>query len=109
MNTINFSECAKACIFCSLTCSTCADLCLKENGFEIMRECIQRCLECAEICSLCASENQRKSFFLVDVCELCARVCDYCNEECRKHNNKHCLLCAEACHQCAIECRKIAA
>ncbi len=90
MHTLNFSECAQACMVYSLACTSCATECINEDQMEMMRECIKRCLECADICHLCAQTEQRKSPFMQEICAMCAKVCEYCAEECSKHQAAHC-------------------
>ena len=75
----------------------------------MMSLCIQLDLECAAICSAAAQLMSLGSERAIEICKICADICDTCGEECGSHDNTHCQECSEACKNCAIECRKMAA
>ncbi|MDV3429031.1 MAG: four-helix bundle copper-binding protein, partial [Bacillota bacterium] len=43
-----------------------------------------------------------------DHCNLCATVCNQCEQECAMFKDDHCKKCAQECHTCADECRNMA-
>jgi len=51
----------------------------------MMVECIRLDIDCAAICRLAASYMSRDSAYAVDLCRLCAGVCQACGEECARH------------------------
>jgi len=78
-----------------------------------MVTCIQLDRYCADICRLAASFMARADGIVGDkyamqLCNLCAQICEECGVECDKHEADHCQQCAEACKRCAEECRKMA-
>jgi hypothetical protein len=75
----------------------------------MMADCIATDINCAQICRLAAGFMARGSSMAMEVCRLCAGICDVCAEECEKHEHPHCKECARACRSCAEECRSMAA
>jgi hypothetical protein len=73
-----------------------------------MAECIRLDRDCARICWMASAFLSSNSTFAVDLCRLCADVCDACGEECERHDFDHCQRCATACRSCAEECRQMA-
>lgn len=74
----------------------------------MMAECIRLDRECADICAYAAESMARNSPFVQQICQLCAKICEACGNECKKHDHVHCQQCAEACLICAETCRKMA-
>ena len=103
-----YASCIEACVKCAQECEHCADACLGEQDVKSMAECIRLDRDCAEFCWAAAAWMSRGSQFAVELCRLCAEVCDACGTECKKHKHDHCQRCAEACLKCAEECRKMA-
>lgn len=103
-----YETCIDACVRCAQTCEHCAVACLNEPNIEKMAECIRIDQDCAKLCLLSVSFMSRGSQFAVDVCRLCAEVCEACGTECRKHEMDHCQACADACDICVEECRGMA-
>lgn len=60
---------------------------------------------CTALARLGALDAKR----LKEYAEVCAKICDDCREECKKHQDHHavCKACAESCKTCADECRKL--
>jgi len=104
-----WKPCIDACLECAAICNYCANACTKEKEVEMMAECIRLDMECAAICYVSAQLMSLDSGKSVQLCKLCAELCDACGIECGKHNALHCEQCAEACLRCARECLKIAA
>lgn len=70
--------------------------------------CIALDMDCAEICRMATSYMARGSEFAMQLCAMCADVCEACGAECEKHEMAHCQECAEVCKRCAAECRRMA-
>lgn len=73
------------------------------------------CMETAtEMLAMCTALSQMASYHsvhLIALAKVCAAVCKDCEQECRKHEQKHaaCKDCAESCANCKAECEKVAA
>jgi hypothetical protein len=74
----------------------------------MMARCIQLDMECAAICYSAAQLMALGSERALEVCRICADLCEACSEECRRHPMDHCQECGKVCTQCADECRKMA-
>jgi Domain of Unknown Function (DUF326) len=98
------SNCIDACLACVVTCESCVTDCLKTGN----QQCVLLCRDCADICALCARFEARDSPYYKELCDLCAKVCRACAEECTKHAAHHecCKECAAACRKCADICAK---
>lgn len=74
----------------------------------MLARCISLDIDCAQVCEVAASAMARASESAKAYCDLCARICDQCAEECERHTAMgHCKECAQACRRCAQECRKM--
>lgn len=104
-----YASCIRACNECADACDHCSTACLQEDDVKAMTRCIALDVDCAAICRLSAAYMARGSEFARAMCELCARVCDACGDECARHQHAHCQECAQACRRCAEECRRMAA
>jgi hypothetical protein len=102
-------SCIDACNACADACDYCASACLNEGNASEMAKCISLDIDCAAICRLAAGYMARGSRFSMELCQVCALICEACGEECAKHLAGHCQECAEACRNCAEECRSVAA
>jgi hypothetical protein len=104
-----YSASIEACNACADECDHCATACLQEKDVAMLARCIRLDMDCAQICRLAAGYMARDSELAIDICQVCAAVCDACAEECEKHGHMdHCQACAEACRRCAEECRRMA-
>lgn len=108
MLNATYAACIEACNTCAVACNHCAAACLKEPDVKSMVSCIALDMDCAHICALTAAAMARGSAHHQAICEVCAKICQACGDECAKHSMDHCQACAKACHQCAEECRKMA-
>jgi len=73
----------------------------------MMAKCIQLDMECAAVCYAAAQLMSLGSERAMDICKICADLCDQCGEECGKHHTEHCQECSKACKACAQECRNM--
>jgi Cys-rich four helix bundle protein (predicted Tat secretion target) len=81
------------------------------QGDKEMAACAKSVSQMLAICgSLQALANQ-ESAFLPKLAAIAKDACDVCEDECKKHYDKHeaCKACGESCAACAKECRKIVA
>ena len=92
---------------CMAACNHCFDACLKEENVKMMAECIRLDRECADICSYLEQALGRNTPFVTELAAACAKICESCGNECKKHDHEHCQKCAKACLTCAEECRKL--
>lgn len=90
---------------CQAMCNYCFKSCLEEADVKMMVKCIKLDKECAEICGLALSLVASGSEFIKQILDLCAKACEKCGEECKKHHNEHCQECAKTCDACAKACR----
>ena len=99
---------ARHAMLCSLFCTSCADACAAEDMD--MAQCVRTCLDCADICAATARLAVRRTAQNIDVLrsqlETCITACETCAAECEGHDNPHCQLCAKMCRECADDCRK---
>jgi hypothetical protein len=97
-------------MYCAKMCLSCADACMAEA--EDMTQCIRLCLDCSDICEATGRLGLRRSGddqpILLELLELCARMCEACATECERHPMEHCKLCAQICRECAADCRNAA-
>lgn len=107
MNQQDYQSCIEACLRCADACQQCASFCLKEDDVAMMAKCIQLDMECAAICYASAQLMSLGSQHAVEICRICADICEACGRECSRHENDHCQRCAVECEACAEECRKM--
>lgn len=106
MSHDKFQSCIDACMECSIECIHCANACLDEKDVQNLRRCIRLNLECADMCILASKMMAAGSEFANEICNMCAKVCQACGEECGSHSHMdHCRKCSEVCMRCAEECR----
>ncbi len=99
-----YAACIEACQRCAIDCEVCLAAMIR-NGSP--NDCPLCCYECLEICLQCARALARGSRFAKDYCVLCAKICEWCAQQCSEHSGEHCQRCAESCRACADECHKI--
>lgn len=92
---------------CMEACNYCYDACLNEDHSHDMSDCIRLDRECADICHYLESAIARNSPFVQELAIVCAKICEACGEECKKHDMEHCQQCADACFKCANACRQL--
>lgn len=79
------------------------------QGDKDMASCAKSVNQMLAICgSLQALANQ-ESTYLAKLAVIAKDACDACEEECKKHAEKHeaCKSCGESCVACAKECKKL--
>jgi len=98
---------------CIKTGQSCIDHCigLFKTGDTSVAECADTVQEMLAMCTALSQMAAYNSKQLAEVAGICRKVCLHCEDECRKHEDKHaqCKACADSCKTCAKECEKIAA
>ena len=81
------------------------------QGDKEMAACAKSVNEMLALCSALQSVANQESATLPRLAAIAMEVCNQCEEECKKHADKHdaCKACGESCNACAKECKKIAA
>jgi hypothetical protein len=108
MATNKFQACIDACSKCAQACYECFSACLNEPDLGARKSCVSMLIECAMMCQMSASTMSMLGQFSKEHCQLCAKVCDKCAQECVMFKDDHCQKCADICRTCADECRKMA-
>ena len=80
-----WADCIEACDACARACDHCAAACLDEPDVQAMRRCIALDMDCAAICRYAAGAMARDSEFAMQMCGVCAEICEACGEECGRH------------------------
>ncbi|QTM98766.1 four-helix bundle copper-binding protein [Sediminibacillus dalangtanensis] len=93
---------------CMVQCNHCYDACLEEDDVKMMAPCIRLDRECADICGYLAQAITRGTPYVAELASVCAKICEDCGNECKKHEQEHCQKCADICMKCADACRKVA-
>lgn len=98
---------------CSMTGERCVSHCimLLSEGDKELGACARSASQMLAICGALRSLAAQEASQLPKLAKLAMDVCKECEDECRKHENKHeiCKMCAEACADCAKECKAVAA
>jgi Cys-rich four helix bundle protein (predicted Tat secretion target) len=84
---------------------------LLATGDKSLGECAKRDSEMLAVCRAMQSVAYQDGASLPKLARVCLEVCKACEEECRKHAEKHaiCRECGDACKRTAQECEKVAA
>jgi hypothetical protein len=92
---------------CHATCLSMAIThCLEIGGEHARPQHLRLMLDCADICAFTADALGRKSQFHNRLAELCAEVCETCEQDCAALGDMgDCVL---ACRQCASQCKEVA-
>ncbi|WP_053220279.1 four-helix bundle copper-binding protein [Virgibacillus senegalensis] len=93
---------------CMVACNHCYDACLQEDDVKMMTPCIRLDRECADICGYLAQAITRGTPYVAELASVCAKICEDCGNECKKHEQEHCQKCAEICFTCAEACKNVA-
>lgn len=101
--------CIDACAKCAQACYECFEACLTEPDLNARKNCVDILVDCAMTCQAAVAMMSKSGRFSKEHCELCAKICDKCAQECAMFKDDHCQKCAEICRECAEECRKMAA
>lgn len=100
-----YQKCIDACNRCTQTCYECLTMCLNEPDVRTRKGCISILMECACICKESSAFMSLDAKYAIDLCRLCAVICENCAEECSAFSDDHCQNCADECNFCATECK----
>jgi hypothetical protein len=103
----NIQETIDALQHCHAICQSMAMThCLEIGGEPARPQHLRLMLDCAGLCALTADALGRKSQFHNRLAELCAEVCETCEQDCATLGDmEECVL---ACRECARRCKEIA-
>ena len=99
-----YLDCIEACRKCIADCQYCL---LQMSGRESKNDCPLCCILCIESCSAALQFLMADSQYAKEYCNICAKVCQWCAEQCAQHDHKHCEDCANSCVKCMEECQKV--
>ena len=103
-------ETASACIekgnLCVAHC-----LVLLGDGNKEMAACARSVQQTLAICTALQQLASQQSTHLGEMAKLAAKACKECEDECKKHADKHeeCKSCMDACKDCRKECERLSA
>jgi hypothetical protein len=99
--------CARACAACALECEACYRHCLAmvAAGDKKHAAAMRVCQDCAAVCALTGRVVARRGPSWPLMCEVCAKLCKACNEQCGKFDHEQMKKCARACTSCEKACR----
>jgi hypothetical protein len=100
----DYADCIEACEECIVA----AEACLASLADEPdATDCLQCCRECVDICHLVVLALARDSRYTKDYARLCARICEWCANQCIERDDLYSQRCAEACRRCVDECHAL--
>ncbi len=81
------------------------------QGDKEMAACAKSVNQMLALCGALQSLANQESAYLPQLAKIAMDACNQCEDECKKHADKHeaCKACGESCNACAKECKKIAA
>ena len=81
------------------------------QGDREMASCAKSVNQMLALCGALQQLANQESAYLPKLAALAMEACNKCEDECKKHADKHdaCKACGESCAACAKECKKIAA
>ena len=92
---------------CHATCSSMAMThCLEMGGEHARPQHLRLMLDCAALCAFTADALGRKSQFHNRFAQLCAEVCETCEQDCAALGQME--ACVQACRDCARLCSEVA-
>jgi Cys-rich four helix bundle protein (predicted Tat secretion target) len=101
---------AADCIVKGETCiAHCLDL-LAEGDKE-MAACAKSVNQMLALCNALVSLGTQQSKYLPALSKVALDACEFCEKECRKHEQKHeqCKACADSCAACIKQCKAVSA
>ena len=99
-------ECIDRCIECHKVClHEAMQHCLEVGGDHVAPEHFRLMITCAQMCQISADFMLAGSMLHMQVCGVCAQVCEQCALSCRQLDDME--MCAQACERCAESCRKM--
>ena len=106
-----YTDLIEEALHCIETGNACAAHCIVDmrSGNTELLECLVQVKDLVAACQALVHFASYDSEHLMAYAKATIEVCDSCEAECRKFENKHdeCKACADACAACAEECKKI--
>ena len=104
-------------ILAAADCAQKGDLCLAHclvllgNGDKEMAACAKSVNQTIAICHALETLGGQGSKYAASLAKVAMDACKECEDECRKHENKHaeCKACADACAACYKQCKALSA
>jgi Cys-rich four helix bundle protein (predicted Tat secretion target) len=97
---------------CVATGQSCLDHCLDllGTGDKELGACAKSVMQMLPLCSALQSLANQDSKYLIKLANAAMDACQDCEEECKKHADKHdvCKRCGESCRACYKECKQLA-
>jgi len=91
----------------------CNDHCIElvKSGDTSIAECLDTVSVMLPMCSTLSKLASAQSKHLAEFAKVCIAVCEDCEKECKKHEDKHaeCKACMKSCGDCIKQCKKIIA
>jgi len=107
--TDEMQTCIQICIQCHQLCGQMIYHCLGRGGKHAEPAHIRILQDCAEICEVSANFMLRTSNFYPSVCEVCAKTCLACAQDCERiADDDRMELCVDLCRRCAESCTTMA-
>lgn len=105
----NLEQCIRDCLECYQECLRCISHCLSQGGKHAEKEHISLMMECAQMCNTSATLMLMKGQFSHEHCQLCAKVCEACEQSCRSLGSDDAMMqeCADMCRKCADSCKNM--
>jgi len=77
----------------------------------MIANCLDSVADMLPMCAGLAKLASNQSSHLKALAKVCIAICEDCEKECRKHEDKHaeCKACAESCAACIKECKQLVA
>lgn len=84
---------------------------LVKNGDTSIAQCLAATTQMLTMCNALSQMAAAQSKYLPELAKICIEVCEDCEKECRRHEEKHaaCKACADSCSNCIKICKKISA
>lgn len=102
---MSMDDCIATCLSCHRTCIETVSAVIDDK---IATSVVAVLLDCAEVCLATAHSMSRRSPLHMDLCGLCARVCESCATACQDGGGDKLAQCARSCRDCALSCRHMA-
>ena len=98
--------CISACNASIASCKKVQNMCLKTKSSK-MAACMPYCKECIVGCMAASQLMSMNSTSSMDMCRICANICDSCATECEKFDSEDGKKCAINCRRTSKLCREM--
>jgi hypothetical protein len=102
------SQCIEECVKCHRVCVDTASRAMLIGGEHADAGRLILLMDCAQICQVNADFMLRKSYFHVQMCDICADICEWCAQSCDDLAADPLMkTCAQVCRRTALFCREM--